>query len=373
MTEDERIQMKNNLPSVLAALGLTNDSLNSLPLKGGRFKLSGEWCGLYKGRDGIWRWKSFESNKGGDTIDLLQEVYPTLSVHEAIAKAERFSTCCDSVKPQISSSPVQKKYAQTGSEIRMNNIRKLNEALRSATFHPQLTQALTSRGISTDLLPQAVLQKLGFVHNLSLISATSGNPYYITGVVFKLGNNDASFKIRKGQMNWCSFSFESSKYKCATIGGAALFMPEHLKQTDDPVFITEGEFDALAVMMAGCKAVSVPGVTSCRLLVDELKNLFAQGKKIPCLILAFDSDEPGRNGQEELKKELGQLGVTYSEFTGLSGYKDLNDLLQADPEKFVTEVTNAVLEAKTKFSCEVTEESICNDTKNPYLSEILDF
>lgn len=108
-------------------------------------------------------------------------------------------------------------------------------------------------------------------------------------------------------------------------------------EADHPLVITEGEMDALSVLEAGYPyVVSVPdGAPSTRqedydpeqpdVKFAYVQNNFDRLSKLRKIILAGDSDEPGKNLNHELVRRLGShccKFVTYPE-----GSKDLNEVL----------------------------------------------
>jgi twinkle protein len=104
-----------------------------------------------------------------------------------------------------------------------------------------------------------------------------------------------------------------------------------LAHTD--LVITEGEFDAIAAMQAGYQRVmSVPGGAPNRPLkdVDSPKYAFVAETltmlaDVPGIVLAVDSDDPGRLLLNDLAIRLGKARCRYATYP--KGQKDLNDVL----------------------------------------------
>lgn len=116
------------------------------------------------------------------------------------------------------------------------------------------------------------------------------------------------------------------------------------------VIITEGEFDALAVMAAGFeRVVSVPnGAPAER--IDDPVNANRYGflwehegalKQIESFVLATDGDKPGRALAHDLAAILGPERCKFIDYP--EGCKDLNEVLVALGER---EVVRLVTEAK---------------------------
>lgn len=104
-----------------------------------------------------------------------------------------------------------------------------------------------------------------------------------------------------------------------------------------PVFVCEGQLDAISVMQAGAgkyAAVAV-GNHSISRLVEQARRKEPTAK----IILSFDSDKPGEEGTKEAADEMKKAGLfyavaTYSTDKYPAGAKDGNDYLQGNPDAF---------------------------------------
>lgn len=117
--------------------------------------------------------------------------------------------------------------------------------------------------------------------------------------------------------------------------------------TEDWAVIVEGECDTLALNVAGiCNAVSVPdgappaGSKPSETKFEYLANCAAQLDPLKKIVLAVDSDPPGKTLQDELSRRLGPercWRVTWPE-----GCKDANDvLLHHGPETLAECIAHA--------------------------------
>ena len=192
-------------------------------------------------------------------------------------------------------------------------------------------KALLVRGIQPYALPSELLARIGYIEDVRLFSVSNpGRTYPCEGVVFVL--DGGSFRIRNTRYRLTGdVSFETGKFKAQTIGRNALFIPENLGQSVDPVFITEGEIDALSIISLGYKTTSIPGVTSTGPVIEKLKERHRRGLLSPRIIIAFDSDEPGKNAAKTFQSKLHDTFRIRAEKLDLpAGVKDINDLLQSD-------------------------------------------
>lgn len=97
-----------------------------------------------------------------------------------------------------------------------------------------------------------------------------------------------------------------------------------------PVFITEGEIDALSVIEAGGEACALGSTSNAEMLIEHLKE-----QPTECtLILSLDNDEPGRNCTRKLSEGLKMAGIGFITANIAGTYKDANEALCGDPDAF---------------------------------------
>ena len=123
---------------------------------------------------------------------------------------------------------------------------------------------------------------------------------------------------------------EFSKQK---VGENHFFNFAALKQKN-PVFVVEGEFDALSVEEVGGHAVALGGVANIKKFVEEVQKL----KSVPTLLLALDNDEAGRNAQNALRNDLTTLGISNYPADITGGLNDASDALRADRNIFAERI-----------------------------------
>jgi replicative DNA helicase len=116
---------------------------------------------------------------------------------------------------------------------------------------------------------------------------------------------------------------------------------EALKQQEKPIFIVEGELDALSIVEAGGEAVGLGGKNNKGKLLQALEGVQLSKP----LILSLDNDEAGQKTQAELAEELRAKGIPFLEVDINRPYKDANEALMADREAFIATVAEAIDEA----------------------------
>ena len=120
------------------------------------------------------------------------------------------------------------------------------------------------------------------------------------------------------------------------------------KPQDKPLVITEGEWDAMAVMQSGYPwVVSVPNGSSKRKDADQPSQYLFHAKerldKVSRFILATDGDEAGLVLAADLARQLGPERCSFIEYP--DGCKDLNEVLLAHG----TTAVNSILSNSKPF------------------------
>jgi Replicative DNA helicase len=100
-----------------------------------------------------------------------------------------------------------------------------------------------------------------------------------------------------------------------------------LAQNDQPVFIVEGEIDALSIIEAGGQAIALCGQGSEPLLRAVKKYVPRQA-----LIIALDNDEAGRVQEARVQQKLSELGFFALVEHPYEPHKDANEAFLASKE-----------------------------------------
>ena len=128
-------------------------------------------------------------------------------------------------------------------------------------------------------------------------------------------------------------------------GKVHLFHTKDLyNEAERPVFITEGEIDAISVIEAGGLASALGSATNWRSLVDLLRDKRTNNT----LILCLDNDDSGRAATRELAKGLQGLNISFIRADIAAGYNDPNEALTADREAFTKAIRAAERQTAAK-------------------------
>lgn len=121
-------------------------------------------------------------------------------------------------------------------------------------------------------------------------------------------------------------------------GSIGLFNKAGLyKKGIDAVFITEGAFDALAIIEAGQEAIALNSTSNAEKLIKQLEEKPTAAK----LILCLDNDDAGSKATGILKEGLQRLKAHYVAADICGSHKDPNEALTADRKTFVKAVQTA--------------------------------
>lgn len=215
-------------------------------------------------------------------------------------------------------------------EFAYNNLMNNKDALKH----------FSDRGLSLDTIKK---YKLGYAPKgarillneyPSLVERMPSASYpYVLPVINRIGIvNYLVFEI-------ASRNEKSHKYiKPSNIDGL-IFNERYLYQrVTDPVFVTEGIYDALSVEEVGYKAIALMGVGYNRLLQ------FCKAFRHYTLILSLDHDEAGTKTIKKLSEELKNIGIKHIIRQSLK--KDFNEDLINDRKTFSELLQSAVADAK---------------------------
>ena len=110
------------------------------------------------------------------------------------------------------------------------------------------------------------------------------------------------------------------------------------------VFVTEGVFDALAIIEAGAAAIALNSTANATTLINRLE----ERKPAATLILCLDNDDAGKRATETLKEGLQRLNISFITANICAGYKDPNDALTGNKEAFIAALEQAQHQAGTR-------------------------
>ena len=129
----------------------------------------------------------------------------------------------------------------------------------------------------------------------------------------------------------------AERYAKSKVGRVRLFNAGALYTAEQPVFVVEGELDALSILDVGGEAVALGSVSNWRRLAGMVEE---KPPAVP-LVLALDGDGPGQTAEASLADALQQEGVACYRQRVAGRYKDANEALQADRDGLAEAVREA--------------------------------
>ena len=169
---------------------------------------------------------------------------------------------------------------------------------------------------------------------------------------------------------------EQKKYSKSKVGKVRIFNFQVLKTAQTPIFVVEGELDALSIIDVGGEAIALGSVSNKKIFIDMLKDQ----KPTQPLIVAMDNDNSGAEITTELTEALKQLKIPFCELNVFYPYKDANEALNGNREAFraaVEHAQNVAVQAfdfgPKHFKMEVGLYSLQNLVENMEKSDKMDF
>ena len=104
------------------------------------------------------------------------------------------------------------------------------------------------------------------------------------------------------------------------------------------IFVTEGIFDALAIIEAGAPAIAINSANNAEAFIKRLEA----SPTAATLILCLDNDTAGDKALETIKAGLRQLNISFITADICGEYKDPNEALVNDRQAFTAAVTEAL-------------------------------
>lgn len=294
------------------------------------------------------RWKCFACDKSGDIFDLIGQYENIPEYMDQITRAREFlGDTATPTRKSTSSAPRKEEKPEDHSSYYAECMKRISD--------PGAIEYLTRRGIS-----QETAQRLSIGYDPNYKGGTGGH----TWKALIIPTSPSSFVAR----NTDPGADSSNRYR--KTGKAHLFNPEAIETAESPIFITEGEIDALSIIETGGQAVGI-GSTS---YIDMLVNYLREHKPSQPLILALDKDSKGREAEEELSNKLSQLKISFYRADIYGEHKDANEALTADRESFIQAIREAEEIEETKAQ-EERAEYMKNSTAyyiDNFMSEILE-
>ena len=309
-------------------------------------------CGLSEDVIGLWKLHTGQTDDK-EAFSSLYEYYG-LQVDSKPTAQEDFKNLGESTKSKPKMNDTQKSihtdtYTQADAPNNMAYYRECQKHI-TETDYPQ------KRGLSSGLVSKYMLG-----YDTHFNKGTGGREW--KALIIPTGSSSYVARNTDPQAE------KKDRYRKS--GASQLFnTKEALGQDAQPVFIVEGELDALSIIEVGGQAVGLGSTANYKQLLERLKTK----KPEKPLILALDNDEDGASTTETLEKELKGLGVSYILASLYGDQKDANSLLLKDREALREGVRKAVEEALSQLEeeLEAQREEYLKTSTASHLQEFID-
>ena len=286
-------------------------------------------------------WKCFACDKGGDTLDLIGYVEGIDDYNSKLTRAGELFNLDIDMATEYQNQSKSGQVADTHSSIHTSIDGNYIEFYKKANSNIGNTTYAKDRGLSDSILSRF---KIGFVEDWKHPNApenVTGSPRLIIPVT------QTSYLARDTRKDIPEYQKQYAKTK---VGGSNIFNGRaFIEHGDRPIFVVEGEIDALSIMEVGGLAVGLGSTSNTKKLAELVK-----GKELARpLILALDNDPRGKKAQEQLEGFLQAQKTPYTVAKLTEGTaKDPNEMLVHDRvafEKLVEEAVKNARDDKEKY------------------------
>lgn len=314
------------------------------------------------------KWKCFSCGKGGDIFDLIGELEHTADYNQQLQSAAAvFNITIDS--------------GRTSAKQDFSPIRPIADQQEQpqdySTFIAQSAQNIDQtdyhRGLTLDTLHRF---NVGFCRNWKHPKAPQKAPYTPRLII---PTSSESYIARDTRADVPPEQREYTKQK---VGKLHIFNYSALYAAVQPIYIVEGEIDALSIIDAGGEAIGL-GTTT---MTGRLLSLLEKDPPAQPLIIALDNDGAGEKAAAELvngiknpdgtqrQKGLQALEIPFFRCNISGHYKDANEALQADRAAFIAAVKQGVtgcIEHQTAAAQEEKERYLATSAA-AYIQKFID-
>ena len=336
--QDAREQLKGYLRNYVESVTQKSKGANLYvcPLCGSGTGKSG--TGAFSIKNGT-SWKCFSCNAGGDIFDLYGAINGTADHNEqlrglselyGVQVASNRSTAQEDFSPEYQNPAKNERYTHNSihtSVYTQAETEDYTDFFLQAHKAVEQTDYWKKRGLSKETVDRF---KLGYVAEWRHPKA----PKAPTSPRLIIPTSTGSYLARDTRDE---IPAEQKPYSKSKVGSIQLFNKRALQTATKPIFIVEGELDALSIIEVGGEAVALGTTTKSKALVELLK---AQAPA-QALIIALDNDEAGQRASRELTEGLQGLNIPCYSFNPCGEHKDANEALQRDREAFTIAVAEA--------------------------------
>ena len=272
------------------------------------------------------RCKCFSCGASYDIFDLIGMDYGLTDPGEIFKKAyELYNVDIDSQK-----TPAKKPSGGNRSETQANGILPDILKAKEAFAGSPAEHYINMRGISTET---AARFWLGYNGNFKTkAEAEDGQTAFAEWQVLIIPTGRENYVART--INKPTPPEKKNRYRKK--GASLIFNNKALYNAQKPVYVVEGEIDALSIIEVGGEALALGSVSN----TDSLLQMVKKQRPAQPLILALDKDEAGKKAEEDLAAQLTALQIPFYRHDICGWAKDANEALVQDREAFAEMVAD---------------------------------
>ena len=292
----------------------------------------------------------------GDNLELIKEYYHLQDFNEVLQKGcDLYGISIDQPAEFTPIPPVERptnaRNEEENAEVEADytdDLKKWHEAIQAEGNAGLLY--LQGRGLSKDIINRF---KIGYCENWTHPKAPNA-PASPRVIIPTSRYSYLARDIRK------EIPETAKKYSKSKAGKVRIFNLQAIQDTEKPIFIVEGEIDALSIIEAGGQAIALGSTAYTQLFLDGIK-----GRRITQpLIIALDNDDAGNRASDILQNAFKQRGIFSYRLNPCGQYNDANEALTASKEAF-TEDIQRITDDPAKWEYEK------NNAQN-YITKFLD-
>jgi replicative DNA helicase len=327
--------------------------------------------GAFSIKDGT-SWKCFSCVRGGDIFDLIGEFEGIPDYNEQLKRAgELFGVTIDGNR---------KTYQKKSTEYQKQP--KIEQHTHNSIHIPDYTQFFIEankniektdyhRGLGIETLNHF---KVGYVEDWK--NPKSPNAPASPRLIIPTGVGSYVARYASDQL-----TDEHNRYRYIKVGEAHIFNQIDLWNDTKPIFIVEGEIDAMSIYEVGGKALGLGSISNVKKFLALLEE---KRKPRKPLIIALDNEQtqPVERAIAELEEGLKRLEIPFYRQNPYGENKDANEALNADREAFrkaIEEAENiaeqeqqaqkeAYLSTSTAYYLQSFINGITESVNTPYIS-----
>lgn len=265
--------------------------------------------------------------QNADIFEIIGKQFNLTDFNEIFIKAcELFNISLDESYTRPSAETRKSTLKEKKEDYSMTENKNQNKAIERTNFTEFYKQAEANLGM-TDYYRGLGLETLkrfhvGFMPQWRVKENAPTSPRLIIPI------NESCYLARDTR---AELTETQAQYKKMRQGKISLFNAVALTQDKEPVFITEGEIDALSIIDAGGQAVALCGIANINKLIAAIKEGTVKSR----LIIALDNDRAGQEAVTKLEQALKEANFfSYRHYQLPNGYKDANEFLMNDRANF---------------------------------------